>query len=85
MSKGRTVQVECQCGQFLFKYFKACSGRLIKCFLDEIQDDGVVIVDAPLGIRPAFCGCGKGIGIVRIVRRRPALKLNQGAIQKIRI
>jgi len=85
MSQGRVVKVECQCGQSLFKYFKGGRGRLIKCFLDEIQDDGVGVVNAPLGARPTCPGCGKEIGIVRIVRGRPALKLNQGAIQKIRI
>ena len=85
MTRGRVVEVECQCGQFLFKYFKGGRGRLIKCFLDEIQDDRVGIVAAPLGTRPACPGCGKRIGIVRIVRGRPALKLNQGAIKKIRI
>jgi hypothetical protein len=85
MSKGRIVKVKCQCGQFLFKYFKGGHGRLIKCFLDEIQDDSVGIVKAPLGARPTCPGCGKEIGVIRIIRGRPALKLNQGAIQKIRI
>jgi len=58
---------------------------LIKCFLDEIQADCVGVVDLSLCTRPTCPGCGKEIGIVRIVRGRPALKLNQGAIQKIRI
>ena len=85
MSKGRIVKVECQCGRLLFKYFKGGKGRLIKCFLDEIENDLVSVVDEPLGARPTCPGCGKEIGIVRIVRGRPALKLNQGAIQKIKI
>jgi hypothetical protein len=84
MSKGRIVKVECQCGQLLFRYFKGGHGRLIKCFLHQIQDDGVGVVKAPLGGCPACPACGKAIGIVRMVRGRPALKLNQGAIQKIR-
>ncbi|MGC9393442.1 MAG: hypothetical protein ACP5J4_01155 [Anaerolineae bacterium] len=84
MAGGRVIKVKCQCGQFLFAYFKAGHGRLIKCFLDEIRDDVVGVVDLPFGARPACPGCGKEIGIVRIVRGRPALKLNQGAIQKIR-
>jgi hypothetical protein len=85
MSKGRIVKVECQCGQLLFKYFKGGKGRLIKCFLDEIENDLVGVVDEPLDARLTCPGCGKEIGIVRIVRGRPALKLNQGTIQKIRI
>ncbi len=85
MTRGRVVKVECQCGELLFKYFKDGRGRLIKCFLDEIQADHIGVVDLPLGTRPTCPGCGKEIGIIRIVRGRPALKLNQGAIQKIRI
>ena len=85
MSTGRIVKVECQCGQLLFRYHKGGRGRLIKCFLAEIQDDQAGVVDLPLGSRPACPGCDKEIGIVRIVRGRPALKLNQGAVQKIRL
>jgi hypothetical protein len=84
-NKGRVLDVECQCGELLFKYFKAGRGRLIKCYLNEIQADRVGVVNLPLGSRPTCPGCGKEIGIVRIVRGRPALKLNQGALQKIRI
>ena len=84
-NKGRVLDVKCQCGVLLFKYFKGGRGRLIKCFLDEIEHDQVGIVDLPLGSRPTCPGCGKEIGIVRIVRGRPALKLNQGAVQKIRL
>ena len=84
MPQGRVIKVECQCGELLFKYFKGGRGRLIKCFLGEIQNDHVGLVDLPLGARPTCPGCGKELGIVRIVRGRPALKLNQGAIQKIR-
>jgi hypothetical protein len=35
-NKGRVLDVECQCGELLFKYFKAGRGRLIKCYLNEI-------------------------------------------------
>jgi hypothetical protein len=84
-NKGRVLDVECQCGELLFEYFKAGRGRLIKCYLSEIQDDRVGVVDLPLSSRPTCPGCRKEIGIVRIVRGRPALKLNQGAVQKIRI
>jgi hypothetical protein len=68
----------------LFKYFKGGRGRLIKCFLDEIRKDHVGILDCPLDARPTCPGCGKELGIVRIVRGRPALKLNQGTVKEMR-
>jgi hypothetical protein len=77
------VDVDCQCGQHLFEYAKGGRGRLIKCFLDQIRRDQVGLVDAPLGARPVCPACGKELGIVRIVRGRPALKLNQGAVRKV--
>jgi len=85
MPRGQIIKVECQCGQLLFRYFKGGRGRLIKCYLDQIHDDGVGLANAPLCARPVCPACGKAIGIVRMVRGRPALKLNQGAIQKIMI
>jgi hypothetical protein len=84
MTPGRVIKVECRCGQLLFKYFKGGHGRLIKCFLDELRVDNVGIADSTLGSRPRCPHCGKELGIVRIVRGRPALKLNQGAVKKTR-
>jgi hypothetical protein len=83
MARYRVVDVDCQCGQSLFEYAKGGRGRLIKCYLDQIRGDQVGVVDAPLGARPLCPGCGKDLGIVRIVRGRPALKLNQGAVRKV--
>jgi hypothetical protein len=77
------VDVDCQCDQHLFEYAKGGHGRLIKCFLDQIRRDEVGVVHAPLGARPVCPACGKELGIVRIVRGRPALKLNQGTIRKV--
>ena len=85
MSKGRTIKVECQCGYLLFQYYKGGKGRLIKCFLSEIKKDNTGIMDLPLGTRPRCPACGKVLGEVRIVAGRPALKINQGTIKKIRI
>lgn len=85
MAKTRVVDVECRCGQQLFKYYKGGRGRLIKCFLDEIRDDQVGLAAQPLGARPTCPACGKELGMVRIVRGRPALKINQGTIKTIRI
>ena len=84
MSKGRVIKVECRCGQPLFKYFKGGRGRLIKCYLDEIREDHVGVSGAPTGSRPTCPGCGKEIGIVRMVRGRPAVKINQGAVKETR-
>jgi hypothetical protein len=83
MARFRVLDVDCQCGQHLFEYAKGGRGRLIKCFLDQIRRDEVGVVDAPLGSRPLCPSCGKELGIVRIVRGRPALKLNQGAVRKV--
>ena len=59
MSKVRIIKVKCQCGQLLFRYSKGGRGRLIKCYLDQIQDDGLGAVNAPLGALPACPACGK--------------------------
>ena len=83
MPRYRVISVDCQCGQHLFEYAKGGRGRLIKCYLDQIRGDRVGLADASLGTRPACPSCGKALGIVRIVRGRPALKLNQGAIRKV--
>lgn len=85
MAKGRVVTVECRCGRRLFKYYKGGRGRLIKCYLDEIRHDYVGIDGEPIGSQPVCPGCGKELGSVRIVRGRPALKINQGTVQEIRI
>jgi len=58
---------------------------LIKCYLDEIRRDYVGIDAEPIGSQPVCPGCRKELGTVRIVRGRPALKINQGTIQEIRI
>jgi hypothetical protein len=83
MAKSRVVNVDCQCGQHLFEYAKRGRGRLIKCFLDQIRRDQVGVIHLPLGARPFCPSCGGELGMVRIVRGRPALKLNQGTVQKV--
>ena len=85
MPRGRVIDVECQCGRLLFRYFKAGRGRLIKCYLHEIRQDYVGILDEALGSRPTCPNCDKELGEIRMVRGRPALKINQGTIQKTRI
>ncbi len=84
MGRGRVIKVECRCGKLLFKYFKGGRGRLIKCFLDEIRKDHVGVSGCPTGARPTCPDCEKEIGIIRIVRGRPALKINQGTVKETR-
>ena len=84
MGRGRVIKVECRCGRLLFKYFKGGRGRLIKCFLSEIRKDHVGVLDCPTGARPTCPECDKELGIVRLVRGRPAIKLNQGTIKLTR-
>ena len=85
MGRFYLVDVACQCGEHLFRYAKGGKGRLIKCFLDQIDQDAVGVVDAPLGARPVCPRCGKAVGRVRMVRGRAALKLNQGAVRKVTV
>jgi hypothetical protein len=84
MSQGRVIQVQCRCGHLLFKYFKSKRGRLIKCYLGEIRKDYVGISGAPIGSRPTCPGCGKELGVVKIIHGRPALKINQGTVRETR-
>ncbi len=84
MSHGRVIKVVCRCGHPLFKYFKGGRGRLIKCFLDQILKDQAEVISQELGSRPSCPNCGKELGIIRIVRGRPALKINQGTIKETR-
>ena len=84
MSKGRVIKVECRCGRRLFRYYKGGRGRLIKCFLDLISHDQVGVVGQPIDARPTCPDCGKELGIIRMVRGRPALKINQGTVKEIR-
>ncbi len=84
MSKGRVIKVECRCGQLLFKYYKGGRGRLIKCYLDAIRQDYVGITEEPAPPRPECPSCGKELGVIMVIRRRLALKLNQGTVKETR-
>jgi hypothetical protein len=84
VARGRVIKVECRCGQLLFKYYKGGRGRLIKCYLHEIRKDYVGILDGATDSHPTCPGCGKVLGVVRIVRGRPALKINQGTVRETR-
>jgi hypothetical protein len=84
MSFGRVINVDCQCGANLFRYYKSSHGRLIKVFLENIRKDYVGITKTPP--QPAVCpACGKEIGVIQLVGGRLALKLNQGTVKPVRL
>ena len=83
MDSYRVVDVDCQCGEHLFEYAKAGRGRLIKCFLDQIRRDEIGVVNAPVGAHPVCPSCGSEVGYITMIYGRPALKLNQGTVQKV--
>jgi hypothetical protein len=84
VARGRVIKVECRCGQLLFRYYKGGRGRLIKCYLDEIRKDQVGVLEDATDLHPTCPACGKVIGVVRMVRGRPALKINQGTVKETR-
>jgi len=85
MPGGKIIDIHCRCGMLLFRYYKAGKGRLIKCMLDSLTEDMVGLAGASTFSRPACPGCHKELGIIMMIHGRPALKLNQGTIQSVRI
>lgn len=85
MRTGKIIDIECQCGFLLFRYFKAGKGRLIKLMLSSLSEDNVDIKGAQTFSRPVCPQCGKDLGIIMMIHGEPALKLNQGTIKSIRI
>jgi uncharacterized ferredoxin-like protein len=43
MKTGKIVDIECKCGKLLFRYFKAGKGKIIKCFVNRIENDSIKI------------------------------------------
>jgi hypothetical protein len=85
MSTGKLIDIDCQCGYKLFRYFKAGKGRLIKCMVDRIHEDFVGLKGAETFSRPVCPACQKELGIIMMIHGKPALKLNQGTIKSVRI
>jgi len=81
-----TITVSCRCGNRLFKYQKAGTGRLIKCFIGRLLADYVGIPEGvELGVE-IFCPACKGrVGTTQRIHGSIAVKLNQGQIQGVRI
>lgn len=86
MTRITSVEVICKCGAKIFRYQKAGTGRLIKCFLSKIIAN---YIHLPRNIKTGenvFCAsCQKRIGTVQMIHGEPAVKLNQGQIQPVRI
>ncbi len=85
MQSGKILTIYCRCGFKLFRYYKAGKGRLIKCFLNRMEDDFVGLQNSATHTKPLCPQCGKELGIIMMIRGEPALKLNQGTIKSIRI
>lgn len=85
MRTGKIIDINCRCGYLLFRYYKAGKGRLIKCLLSRLTEDKVGLKGAATFSRPLCPSCGAELGIIMMIHGEPALKLNQGSIQSIRI
>ncbi|MDZ4182216.1 MAG: hypothetical protein U1B83_05005 [Candidatus Cloacimonadaceae bacterium] len=85
MKTGKIVDIHCQCGFLLFRYFKAGKGRIIKCLIPRITQDNVGLNGAETFSKPLCPSCAKELGIIMMIHGEPALKLNQGSIKSIRI
>ena len=85
MRVGKIVNIECKCGYLLFRYFKAGKGKIIKCFVNRLENDFVGIGSLPNFHKPLCPKCEKELGIIMMIRGEPALKLNQGTIKGVRV
>jgi uncharacterized Zn finger protein (UPF0148 family) len=85
MSGGKLLDIHCKCGYKLFRYFKAGKGKIIKCFVERIENDYVGLKGAETYSKPLCPNCGKELGIILMIRGAPALKLNQGTIQTTKV
>ncbi len=85
MRTGKIIDIECRCGFKLFRYFKAGKGRLIKLMISSLEADTVGLKGMATFSRPVCPQCAKELGIIMMIHGEPALKINQGTIQSIRI
>ena len=82
---GKIIDIDCQCGTRLFRYYKAGKGRLIKCLISRLSEDRGGLAGAETFSRPGCPGCGRELGSVMMIHGEPALKLNQGTIKSGRV
>ena len=85
MRVGKIVTIECKCGYLFFRYFKAGKGKIIKCFINRMENDFVGVANLPNFFKPLCPNCKKEIGIIMMVRGEVAIKLNQGTIKGVRV
>jgi hypothetical protein len=82
---GKIVDIECNCGFRLFRYFKAGKGRIIKLLISRLSADYVGLKGAETFSKPLCPHCSKELGIIMMIHGEPALKINHGTIKDIRI
>jgi hypothetical protein len=85
MKTGRLLDIRCSCGFLLFRYYKEGKGRIIKCFVNRLSEDNVGLKGLPTFARPLCPQCQKELGIIMMIHGEPALKINHGTIQDIRL
>ena len=89
MAKCHVIEVECKCGQSLARYFKDIPGLLIKMYLSEIRIDRAGVFQKVPALQTGsqiYCPkCQKLIAVVELVHGRPAAKLQQGNIKRMRV
>jgi hypothetical protein len=88
MPENQIINVGCQCGTDIARYEKEGRGRLQKMFLSNVLIDytGQLLTD-PLpsnGTEISCIGCEKRVATIMLIHGRPAAKMNQGAIKRIR-
>jgi hypothetical protein len=84
----KVIDVKCQCGQDIARYEKVGRGTLRKMYLDKILTDhtGRFLIDPPLpnGTQIQCPSCNKRIATIQMIHGRPAAKMNQGTIKKVK-
>lgn len=85
MGTGKIINIDCQCGYHLFRYYKSGKGKMIKCFIGALVEDNVGLQHADTYSKPICPQCHKELGIIMMIHGEPALKINQGTIKTVRI
>ena len=80
MSFGRVIDVDCQCGAPLFRYYKSSHGRLIKVFLENIRNDLIFLPGfSTSAIITDISGRGVGMDVVKQSNRSCGCVAQNGA------